>query len=461
MCFNEADGAFLWQIVHDKLAPDIDASGVGVASTPAVDGDRIYYVSNRCELVCADAAGDPAAKGKGKIVWSLDMLKDLKVYPGGLEGGLANCSPLVLDDLVYVVTSNGVDGNTDKPASPDAPSFLAVNKDKGTVAWKSSLPGPNILDGQWSNPVAAVVNGVKEVIFPGGDGWLYGFEAKKGDLLWKFDCNPKKSEFKPATGEGTRNYIVATPVVADGKLYVGVGREPDAGPGVGHLWCIDIAKKPANKDLDLSPVGDNFDPKAPENKDSALVWHFGGFLNPKPANGDRQYSFGRTVSTCAVHDGLVYAADLEGFLYCLDAQTGKLYWQQDLGGGVWSSPYYVDGKVFMGVDNGDLFVFAAGKEKQEPTKIDMGQSMKSPPVAANGVLYVNNGAMALRHRAQVNPSSREESSCPQLPRNRPTPPPPIRCARPANGSTPTCARPSNGTSTPTPARRSGWRRPGL
>ena len=179
------------------------------------------------------------------------------------------------------------------------------------------------MDGQWSNPAAAEVNGVKEVIFPGGDGWLYGFEAKTGELLWKFDCNPKKSEFKPAAGAGTRNYIVATPVVVDGKLYVGVGREPDAGPGVGHLWCIDLTKKPANKDKDLSPVGDNFDPKAAVNKDSGLVWHYGGDLSPKPADAVRDYAFGRTVSTCAVHDGLVYAADLDGFFYCLDAKTGQ------------------------------------------------------------------------------------------------------------------------------------------
>jgi outer membrane protein assembly factor BamB len=396
-CFNEADGAFLWQIVHDKLDDkDLDAGDMGIASAPAVDGDRLYYVSNRCELVCADVAGDAAQKGKGKIVWSLDMIKDLKVYPGGIEGGLANCSPLVLDDLVYVVTSNGVDGHTGKPQNPDAPSFLAVHKADGTVAWSSNLPGANILDGQWGNPAAAVVNGEKEVIFPGGDGWLYGFEAKKGDLLWKFDCNPKKSEFRPKQGKGTRNYIVSTPVVMDGKVYVGVGREPDADPGPGHFWCIDITKTPKDpKTKDLSPVNDNFDAKAPENKDSGLVWHYGGVYddkNPKPANAERDYICGHILCTAAVHDGLVYVSELEGFLHCLDAQTGKEYWQHDLGGGAWGSPYYVDGKVYMGVDNADLFVFAAGKEDKQLSKIEMLQGLKVPPVAANGVLYINNGS---------------------------------------------------------------------
>lgn len=392
MCFKEEDGSFLWQIVHDKLGNDAqDYNDAGVVSTPTVDGDRVYYVSNRCEVICAAVAGDPAKPGHGKILWSLDMIKQLKVSPGGLQGCVSSCSPLVLDDMVYVVTSNGVEQESGKPAAPDAPSFLAVHKNDGSVAWSSNLPGKNIMDGQWSNPAAAEVNGVKEVIFPGGDGWLYGFEAQKGELLWKFDCNPKKSEFKPKSGPATRNYIVATPVVVDGKVYIGVGRESEEGPGVGHLWCIDVTKKPDPQTKDLSPVNDNFDPKDPVNKNSGLVWHFGGFLNPKPTNGDREYAFGRTMSTVAVHDGLVYAAEIDGFLHCLDAQTGKEYWVHDLGGGAWASPYYVDGKVYMGVDNGDLLIFTAGKEDKVLNKVEMQSSLKGPPVAAHGVLFINNG----------------------------------------------------------------------
>ena len=82
MCFRESDGKFLWQAVHDKLEnPDEnDYPKQGVASSPAVDGDRLYYVNNRCELVCADVAGDEKT-GKAKFNWTLDMIKDLKVYP--------------------------------------------------------------------------------------------------------------------------------------------------------------------------------------------------------------------------------------------------------------------------------------------------------------------------------------------------------------------------------------------
>ncbi len=273
MCLRESDGKLLWQAVHDKFEESPAGQGFGIASAPCVDGDRLYYVSNRWEVVCADVAGDEAT-GKAKILWTIDMVKEWKVYPGGLGGSLSICSPLVVEDLVYVVTANGTD-SPDKVPAPEAPSFVALDKKTGKVVWQDHSPGNKIMDGQWANPAAAEVNGQWQVIFPGGDGWLYSFEAKTGKRIWKFDCNPKKSEFK-AGGRGTRNYIVATPVIWENKLYVGVGREPDEGSGDGHLWCIDITKQPKNKDKDLSPVNDNFDPKAAVNKDSGLVWHFGG-----------------------------------------------------------------------------------------------------------------------------------------------------------------------------------------
>jgi outer membrane protein assembly factor BamB len=386
MCFRESDGKFLWQAVHESLKDGTGAQGYGIVSSPCVDGDRLYYVNNRWEVVCADVAGDGE---KAKILWKLDMVKELKVYPGGLAGSLSICSPLVVDDLVFVVTANGAEGKNRVPA-PDAPSFVGLNKTTGQVVWEDHSPGKNIMDGQWGNPAAAQVNGQWHVYFPGGDGWLYAFEAKTGKLVWKFDCNPKKADFRPG-GRGTRNYFVSTPVVWENKLYIATGRQPDDGNGEGHLWCIDITKAPKNNDKDLSPVDDNFDPKAEVNKDSGLVWHFGGTVDPKPEGAGREYIFGRSVSTVAIHDGLLYAAELAGYLDCLDARTGKKHWEFDLKTPTWSSPLVADGKVYMGTEEGSMFVFTHGKELKKPTKIDMDQALLSPPTAINGVLYVSNG----------------------------------------------------------------------
>ena len=91
MCFREKDGEFLWQAVSDKLAPDLDWPEQGVCSSAAVDGNRLYYVSNRAELVCLDTDGFSNGNNgpyqsetytgttDADIIWKLDMMKELGV----------------------------------------------------------------------------------------------------------------------------------------------------------------------------------------------------------------------------------------------------------------------------------------------------------------------------------------------------------------------------------------------
>ncbi len=192
MCFRESDGKFLWQIVHDKLAAGRvnDWPQQGICSTCCVDGNRVYYVSNRCELVCADVEGANDGSGNGKILWKLDMIKDLGVFPHNMSAS----SPNVDGNLVYVVTGNGVDESHIVIPAPDAPSFIAVNKMTGEVVWDKVGPGDKILHGQWSSPAIGVIGGVKQVIFPGGDGRLYAYETESG----KGNCSGPSSATRRA-----------------------------------------------------------------------------------------------------------------------------------------------------------------------------------------------------------------------------------------------------------------------
>ena len=84
----------------------------------------------------------------------------------------------------------------------------------------------------------------------------------------------------------------------------------------------------------------------------------------------------------------MYIAELEGYLHCLDAKTGKQYWEHNMKTDVWGSPYWVDGKVYIGNDDGEINIFKAGKEKELINTIDMKAKVRSTPVALNGVLYV-------------------------------------------------------------------------
>ena len=386
MCFTEKDGTFLWQIVHDKLAAGRvwDWPQQGVCSTPAIDGDSFYYVSNRCEVICADI-------NNGKIHWKLDMIGELNVFPHNI----ATCSPLVLGNTLFLLTSNGVDAGHLRVPSEKAASFLALDKSNGKVRWSSSLPSQssrNIMHGQWSNPAYAEPNGQPQIIFPGGDGWLYAFNPENGDLLWKFDCNPKDAVYKLG-GRGTANDFIATPVIYDNKLYISVGQDPEHDTGVGHLYCIDITKKPKRPDKDVSPtliVAMNPELKEELNSDSAMVWHYGGPVTEgKPSPTGETYYFGRSMSACAIKDDILYVAELGGHVHCLDAQTGKLHWTESMFANTWSSPYWADDKVFFGNDDGIMFVFKHGKEKEllEQIEHDDGTKIRTTPVAANGRLY--------------------------------------------------------------------------
>ncbi len=361
MCFRESDGKFLWQAVSDKLesGQKNDWPEQGVCSSPAVEGKRLYYVTNRGELVCLDTEGFLDGRNDGSfqseilkglsdadIIWKLDMMKELGVD----QHNMANSSPLIWRDLVFLETSNGRSENHEKVTAPLAPSFIAVNKNTGKVIWQDNSPGDGILNGQWSSPALGEVNGVMQAFFPGGDGWLYGFNALTGEKLWRFDTNPKN-----AVWPKTRNYLLATPVFFDGKIYMAVGQDPESGDGVGHMYCIDPSKQG-----DITTAGQ--------------VWHYGKIR--------------RSMSTAAVADGLIYASDFSGFLHCLDIKSGTAYWTFDMLAAVWGSPLVADGKVYLGDEDGDVAVLQAGKEMKKIYETNMGNPVYSTPVPANGALFV-------------------------------------------------------------------------
>jgi outer membrane protein assembly factor BamB len=81
-------------------------------------------------------------------------------------------------------------------------------------------------------------------------------------------------------------------------------------------------------------------------------------------------------------------AELAGYLHCLDAKTGKVYWEHDLKSAIWGSTLCVDGKVYIGTEDGDVYIFKQGKEKELLNKIEMEEPIRSTPVVVNGVLYI-------------------------------------------------------------------------
>ena len=361
MAFRESDGAFLWQMTHEKLAAGRvnDWPDQGVCSSPLVDGDRVYYVSNRGEVVALDAQGFRDGENDGRVadekltghenadvVWRFDMIAQVGSFPHNMS----NASPVAFGGLLFVGTSNGHDESHVKVPAPQAPSILALDQKTGKLVWQDNSVGDRILHGQWSSPMVARLGGVDQVVIGQGDGWVRAYEAKTGKKLWEFDSNPKG-----AVWPKTRNELIATPVAADGLVYFANGQDPEHGEGVGHLYAVDPTKRG-----DITQSG--------------LVWHHDKIR--------------RSISTAAVHEGVVYYPDFSGFLHALDAKTGQELWVHDMFASVWGSALVADGKVYLGDEDGDIAVLAAGREKKVLAEINMGGAVYSTPVPAHGTLFV-------------------------------------------------------------------------
>lgn len=413
VCFNEADGKFLWQHCSEKLPTGRvhDWPNQGICCAPLVDGDKLWYVTSRGEVVCLDTEGfldgendgpfnkEPNEnKDEADVIWKLDMMSQLNVS----QHNMCSCSVTCAGDLLFVNTANGVDDSHLTVPEEKAASFLCMNRQTGEVLWTDNTPGSNILHGQWSSPAYAVLGGQAQVVFGGGDGWLYSFDpagdAGKAKLLWKFDCNPKDSVYR--LNGATRNHVIATPVIYDGMVYVAVGEDPEHGEGGGHLWCIDPTKRG-----DVSPTivynsSDMTKPIAPkrkqamvvaegdverDNPNSAAKWHYVG-SDPN----EFETTMHRTCGTVAIKDDLLIVADFSGMVHCVDAKTGEAHWTHDMLAASWASPLIADSKIFIGDEDGDILIFELSKTATVLAEINLGSALYTTPVAANDTIYIAN-----------------------------------------------------------------------
>jgi len=382
MCFRENDGKFLWQYVSPRLSLyEGDGPMHSMGCTPLIEGDLLWLFTNRCELLCLDV--EPLRRGEGppKEKWKKDMRKDFGVHSRApLMAAGFSPSPASDRERVFAVTGNGVDEGGALLPAPHAPSLICFDKKTGHVLWKDASPGSDIIHDQRSSPLVFDLKGRTQVVVGQGDGWLRSFEAATGKLIWKCNLNPIGAKY--TLGGGRKNYAIATPVLYDDRIYIAPGRDPEIGGGDNELFCVD----PRGAG-DVSAELDDGRGKAKPNPNSRVVWRYGGQGKEEDM---RRYLFNRTLANCTIRDGLVYACDITGFAHCLDAKTGHCYWWHDLQAEIWATPLWVDGKIYIATSDGDVWIFAHGKEKKLLKTIEINGPIRVTPIFANGTLYVMN-----------------------------------------------------------------------
>jgi outer membrane protein assembly factor BamB len=381
LCFEEKTGALLWQLSLPRpSAPNLAVGQkLGICASPTVEGDRVY-LCGWSDILCLalDGQKDPrpglaeqaqlvAGAGKapihtatcdGKILWRFDIVRELGINPHDALAG----APLIVGNLLFISTGNGVNQSHKVRETPDAPCLVALDKTTGKlVAQDTEHIARRTLHGQWSSPSLALVAGKPQVLFGGGDGVLYAFDptpiAEAGKpatfrKLWSYDVN--RGNPRPYRSPGGPSEIVSTPIYVDGRVYVSTGQDWTHQPlDQGHLACIDAT----GSGTIAAPIWDYTD----------IAW---------------------SVGTPAVADGLLYAADLAGTVHCLDAATGAVLWHFDKAGPFHASPLVADGKVYIANASGKLYVFAHARVPKLLATLDLHAGAAGMVVAANQTLLI-------------------------------------------------------------------------
>ena len=362
--FRATDGEFLWQDAAPRVERGLREWLLpSTTSAPYVEGERLYYVTSDCQLRSLDTQGfddgendgsyrEEIFNGKGAadIVWQLDM-PALGVFPHEA----CNSNVLPLGDLLIVGTSNGQNEGHTRVPSPRAPSLIALNKHSGGVVWRAIGAGDRVLHGAWSSPVAANVNGRLQVLHGGGDGWLRAYDAASGHEVWRFDGNPKDARWLPRPRVLSRSSIVASPVFADGRVFVAMGQSPGHGDGPSLIHAI-------------SPDGQG------DVTESGRLW--------------TSRDVGRVVGTPIVKDGLLYVGDLGGTVHCLDASTGAQLWKHETNDAIWGSLLLAGDRLYVGNEAGLMTVLRAGRRKELLAQIEMDAPLYSRPDVVGDALYL-------------------------------------------------------------------------
>ena len=391
MCFDEKDGSFCWQLVVPKLGPDpyLDWPSGGICSPPTVEGDRVYVLSNRGEVLCLDLNGqangnDGPYKDEGKlmapdgaapmavtpidadVLWLFDLKKGAGVYPHDAS----HSSILVDGEFLYINTGNGVDNTHRKIRAPDAPALVVLEKATGRLAARDAEHmGPLTLHCTWSSPALGEVGGRRLIFLGGPDGVVYAFEPLRAvppagrveplKRVWRFDCDPTAPKEDIHRFMGNRrespSNVKSMVVFHKGRVYVTVGGDVWWGKEQAWLKCLD-----ASKTGDITPTGE--------------LWSY-------PLRK-------HCSSTPSVWNGLVFVTDCGRTIHCVDAETGKPYWTHEAKGEFWGSTLVADGKVYALSRRGEFLALAADKEKRVLSTIELKAPSSSTPTAANGTLYL-------------------------------------------------------------------------
>lgn len=312
-------GNILYQVPYGKAW---DETYTDSRSTPTLDGDRIYLVSGKGEVVCLNARN-------GEIIWSVNAHEK---YSGELHRwGLAE-SPLVVDDKVVYNTGGKV------------ASVVAFNKYDGTEVWKTESTD------DYRTYVSPVLyeNGNTRLILAVTANYVLGISPDDGRITARYTYLPDD----PAAQRGATNNT-NSPLINGDEIFISKGYDQ-----YGVMLKMDPDGK-SLKEIWKSPTLDT------HHGHYVLIdgYLFGSnWLNNSKGNWVcLDWKTGKVMYEEEwITKGSIVSAD--GLLYCYEERSGNVAlvkpnpekfdrissFKIELGAGPhWAHPYIADGKMLI------------------------------------------------------------------------------------------------------------------
>lgn len=379
MAVDKQTGRVLWQ----RQAPRprrqvIERPSNGPASaSPVTDGQNVYVFFQDFGILAYDA--------DGKELWRMPLGPFRNPFGHG-------ASPVLAGNTLLM--------NIDQ----DAGSYLlAVDKDKGTVRWRTERP---FAQRGYATPVLyRGPDGALQVLVAGSYR-LSGYDVQNGKEIWWIRHLPW--QIKP------------TPVISGSELYF-VTYSGESDPGAQQQvpsFEEALAMMDLNKDGRLSK-DEITDPGMKDRFNEYLDLDGTGFLEERDwrqyqerrqgENGLRAYRLGGkgdvtdthllwknsrslpNVPSPLAYRGVLYTLKEGGILTSFDMRTGEILKQARLEGApgdYYASPVAADGKLYVVSEEGKASVIQAGAQWQVLKVNDMGDGCKGTPAIADGRLYI-------------------------------------------------------------------------
>ncbi len=263
--------------------------------------------------------------------------------------------------------------------------FFAVNAGTGKLKWKVTTGADAPLawgfeSGDLYTSSPAWADGL--VVFGSGDGNVYAVDDGTGAVRWRF-----------TTGGRVRS----SPAISGGRVYVG------SMDGTLYALNLEDGRQIWRFDTEGHTLrsGDfGFDRRTIQSSPAVangrvFVGSRDGFLYAVDAASGRQlwrvdHQMSWVNTSPAVSGDLVFAGSSdERFIQAVDVATGKERWRVTTERAVWSSPAIAENHVYVGDGSGTIYALdrATGQERW---RHKAGRRILSSPTLADGLLLIGN-----------------------------------------------------------------------